>query len=91
VTFHFRRTGQRRAEPKFASVRFCLRLFGVFLTPSALYAQSCSMCYSTAANSGAQLIQALKEGILILLFPSLLIGTLFVVIAYRKRNQYAKY
>jgi cellobiose-specific phosphotransferase system component IIC len=49
------------------------------------------MCYSTAANSGAQLIQALKEGILILLFPSLLIGTLFVVIAYRKRNQYAKY
>ena len=70
---------------------FCLRLLAVLLAPSALYAQSCAMCYSTAANSGAQLIQALKEGILILLFPSLFIGTLIVVVAYRKRNQYAEH
>jgi hypothetical protein len=48
------------------------------------------MCYSTAANSGGQLIRALKQGILILLFPSLFIGMVIVVIAYRKRNQYAE-
>lgn len=68
-----------------------LRLLAVLLAPSALYAQSCAMCYSTAANSGAQLIQALKHGILILMFPSLFIGALIVAVAYRKRNQYAEY
>jgi hypothetical protein len=58
---------------------------------SGLYGQSCPMCYSTAANSGAQFVQALKHGILILLFPSLFIGLLVVAISYRKRNQYAQH
>lgn len=76
---------------KFLLRSSCPRLLALLLAPSALYAQSCPMCYSTAANSGAQLIHALKEGILILMFPSLLIGTLIVVVAYRKRNQYAEH
>jgi hypothetical protein len=68
--------------------------FGVLLIlggTGALYAQGCPMCYSTAANSGAHLIQALKHGILILLFPSLFIGMSIVAIAYRKRNQYVQH
>jgi len=58
--------------------------------PSGLYAQSCALCYQAAANSGANFIEALKRGILILLFPPLLIGTAIVVTAYRKRHRYAE-
>ena len=59
-------------------------------TPSGLYAQSCALCYQAAANSGANFIEALKRGILILLFPPLLIGSAIVVTAYRKRHRYAE-
>jgi len=48
------------------------------------------MCYQTAANSGAHFIQALKHGILILLFPPLLIGAAITIAAYRKREHYAE-
>jgi hypothetical protein len=58
--------------------------------PSDLYAQSCALCYQAAANSGANFIEALKIGILILLFPALLIGSAIVVTAYRKRYRYAE-
>ena len=56
--------------------------------PSGLYAQSCALCYQAAANSGANFIEALKRGILILLFPPLLIGSGIVIAAYRKRYRY---
>jgi hypothetical protein len=58
--------------------------------PSGLYAQSCALCYQAAANSGANFIEALKRGILILLFPPLLIGSCIVITAYRKRHRYAE-
>jgi hypothetical protein len=51
------------------------------------FSQSCALCYTQAASSGAKKIAALKSGILILVVPPTLgsIGMLFVV--YRKRNQ----
>ena len=58
--------------------------------PSGLYAQSCALCYQAAANSGANFIEALKRGILVLLFPPLLIGTTIIITAYRKRYRYAE-
>lgn len=58
-------------------------------SPAALYAQSCALCYQAAANSGANFIQALKHGILVLLFPPLFIGTGIIIMAYRKRDQFA--
>jgi len=42
--------------------------FLAILTPTALFAQGCAMCYQTAAGSGAQFIQALRHGILIMFF-----------------------
>jgi K+-transporting ATPase A subunit len=60
----------------------------MFVSPAALYAQSCALCYQAAANSGANFIEALKRGILVLLFPPLLIGSCVVIAAYRKRDQY---
>jgi len=57
------------------------------LTAAPVFAQSCSLCYTQAASSGARMIQALQSGILILVLPPTLgsIGMIFVV--YRKRNQ----
>jgi len=42
--------------------------FLAILTPTALFAQGCAMCYQTAAGSGAQFIHALRHGILIMFF-----------------------
>jgi hypothetical protein len=60
----------------------------VFLSPSALCAQGCAMCYQSAANSGPQFIQALRHGILIMFFPPILFMAAIVYSAYRKRNQF---
>ena len=60
----------------------------VILSPSALFAQGCAMCYQTAASSGSQFIQALRHGILIMFFPPILIMALIYYAAYRKRNQF---
>ena len=67
-----------------------LTALAMLASPSALYAQSCALCYQSAAHSGAHFIQALKHGILILLFPPLCIGTGIAIMAYRKRNQHAE-
>jgi hypothetical protein len=58
------------------------------LAPALASAQSCALCYSQAAGSGSRLIQALRSGILILVFPPMLICIGLAVMAYRKRNQF---
>ena len=59
------------------------------LTPSAS-AQSCALCYTQAASSGARMIQALKSGILILIAPPTLMSVGVIFVCYRKRNQTMK-
>jgi hypothetical protein len=61
--------------------------FIILLAPLPAFAQSCALCYTQAASSGARMIQALKSGILILIAPPtfMTIGLFFV--CYRKRNQ----
>jgi hypothetical protein len=67
-----------------------LALVGVVLLvlPLPAFSQSCALCYTQAASSGARMIQALKSGILILIAPptAMSVGVIFVL--YRKRNQY---
>ena len=59
----------------------------ILLAPVPAFAQSCALCYTQAASSGARMIQAVKSWILILIVPPTLgsIGMIFVV--YHKRNQ----
>jgi hypothetical protein len=59
----------------------------LLLESGALEAQSCALCYQSAAASGTQFIQALKDGIFILLVPPILISGGIAAMAYRKRNQ----
>jgi hypothetical protein len=59
----------------------------ILAAPIPAFSQSCALCYTQAASSGAQMIAALKSGILILVLPPTLgsIGMIFVV--YQKRHQ----
>jgi hypothetical protein len=59
----------------------------ILLTPVTASAQSCALCYTQAASSGARMIQALKSGILILIAPPTLGSIGVIVVMYRKRNQ----
>jgi hypothetical protein len=66
-----------------------IALAGLILlaAPMPVFAQSCALCYTQAASSGARMIQALRSGILILIVPPTL-GTIGVIcVMYRKRNQ----
>jgi hypothetical protein len=75
------------ANRKFSLAGFGLLALGIILFPLPAFSQGCALCYTQAASSGAQMIAALKSGILILVLPPTLgsIGMLFVV--RRKRNQ----
>jgi hypothetical protein len=73
------------------TIRFAMVLFLAFvilsasLAPSAL-AQGCAMCYQNASATGAQGSQALRHGILILLFPTLTVFAGIFGLIYRRRN-----
>jgi len=58
------------------------------LSPAALYGQSCALCYQSASSSGPRMVQALRHGVLIMLFPPLLMMGAILFAAYRKRNQF---
>ena len=60
---------------------------GILATPVLARAQSCALCYTQAAASGSRMIQALKNGILILIAPPTLGSLGVIIVLYRKRNQ----
>jgi hypothetical protein len=72
-----------------ATVVIALAAFTLFL-PSPAHAQSCALCYTQAASSGARMIQALKSGILVLIAPPTLMSVGVIFVCYRKRNQTMK-
>jgi len=53
--------------------------------PSAS-AQGCALCYQSAASAGARAIQALRDGIVILIIPPFFICTAITYLVYRRRN-----
>src|SRR6267154_1980235 len=59
----------------------------VLLAPVPAFAQSCALCYTQAASSGARMIQALKSGIIILIAPPTFMSLGVIVVCYRRRNQ----
>jgi ABC-type sulfate transport system permease component len=76
-----------RINSAFPRAALFLVLCAVLALPLAAFGQSCALCYTQAASSGQKMIQALRDGILILVIPPTLasVGMLFVI--HRKRNQ----
>jgi len=54
----------------------------------ASFGQGCALCYTQAAASGARMIRALRNGIVVLIIPPLSMCLAAVLFAYRKRNQF---
>jgi hypothetical protein len=59
----------------------------LLLTAAPAFSQSCALCYTQAASSGARMIQALKSGILILIVPPTLASVGMIFVVHHKRNQ----
>lgn len=78
---------QIRMDQKVRLLAFALVALAIVLFPLPAFSQGCALCYTQAASSGAKMIAALKNGILILVLPPTLgsIGMVFIV--HRKRNQ----
>ena len=68
--------------------RTAAALLAGLLAPAILSAQNCALCYTQAAGSGERVIQALRGGILILVFPPMLICLGIAAMAWKKRNQF---
>jgi hypothetical protein len=62
-------------------IAFCVLALCALAIPELAFSQSCALCYTQAASSGARMIQALKSGILILVIPPTLgsIGMIFIM------------
>jgi hypothetical protein len=59
----------------------------IFLVPSA-FSQNCALCYTQASASGSRMIEALRDGILVLVIPPTLMWLVIAAVAYVKRNQF---
>jgi hypothetical protein len=60
----------------------------LLLLATPLAAQNCALCYTQAAGSGSKLKQGLRTGILILIFPPMMICTGLIVTSYKRRNRF---
>lgn len=56
------------------------------LAPPESLAQGCALCYQSAAASGPRMIQALRNGVFILMAPPAVICLGITWLAWRRRN-----
>jgi hypothetical protein len=73
-----------KAPLSWLKIAFLLVVLAAASLPS--WAQGCALCYTQAAGAGARMIQALRSGILILIFPPMAICIGLTYISYKKRN-----
>jgi hypothetical protein len=63
-------------------------LMFVLMNPTGGVAQGCALCHTQAIGSGTKMIEALRDGILVLMFPPMSICLMIMVMAYRKRDRF---
>ena len=68
--------------------RLLIAVVAVLLFALPAFSQSCALCYTQAASSGAKLIGALRSGIVVLIVPPMFMSVGITWLAYRKRNQF---
>jgi hypothetical protein len=69
-------------------IKRALPLIAVLLFAIPALSQSCALCYTQAAASGARFIHSLRDGILVLIVPPMFMSVGITWLAYRKRNQF---
>lgn len=73
---------------KLALLISVMALGAVLVVPSLAAAQGCALCVTQAAQGGHRFIDALRSGILVLMFPPMAISLAIIYISWRKRNQF---
>jgi len=68
--------------------KFALVLAGVLILAIPALPQSCALCYTQAAASGARFIHSLRDGILVLMIPPMFMSVGITWLAYSKRNDF---
>ena len=70
-------------------VRFTgILLPGLMILVLPAFSQNCALCYTQASASGSRMIEALRDGILVLVIPPTLMWLVIAAVAYFKRNQF---
>jgi hypothetical protein len=69
-------------------VSLALVIPALFMLSSVAAAQGCALCVTQAAQGGHRFIDALRSGILVLVFPPMAISIGIIYISWRKRNQF---
>lgn len=65
-----------------------LVLVAIVLFAIPAFSQSCALCYTQAAASGAKFIHSLRDGILVLMVPPMFMSVGITWLAYTKRNHF---
>jgi hypothetical protein len=55
---------------------------------SVAFAQMCPACYQNAAAQAPGMLQALKTGVLVMVFPTILMFIVIFGMAFRRRNRF---
>ena len=63
-------------------------ILALLVLPSIASAQGCALCVTQAAQGGNRFVEALRSGILVLVFPPMAISIGLIYVAWRKRNQF---
>jgi len=79
-----------RLYGRFRTISILVAVLLALVLPQPVLSQGCALCYTQAANSGARIIQALRNGIVILIIPPVSMCLGAMVLAYRKRNQFTR-
>jgi hypothetical protein len=76
-----KRAVQVKKNPSMRLMMFALLALAALAMPLSAFSQGCALCYTQAASTGARMIHALQNGILILVVPPTLgsIGMIFVM------------
>jgi hypothetical protein len=69
-------------------LRFIVFLVAVLTCTHPAFSQACALCHTQAASETPRFIAALKEGIWILILPSLFICSALASMAYRRRDRF---
>lgn len=81
---HSQKIQRLLGRPSLFLVAVCLFFFS-----TRGFSQGCASCYTTAAAGGSQTIHALRSGILVLLFPPVLIFGGIVTLVWRWRSKFS--
>jgi len=63
-------------------------VLSILVFPSVAAAQGCALCYQSAAAAGSRAIQALRNGIVVLIIPPFFICSAITYLVYRRRNSH---